>query len=296
MDRREIARQVARAASTGGSKSYRERPSMNWYASIVLIVVLGLLSIIYSRYELTHATKAASTSGKTTYAAFSFDVCGTQLPNLPKAPASAHAILTTNDHGVIHIPPTASKSGKNTLGYFVKSYPGMELTSSVIRYPGKSAYHNGEHCAKGTPDAGKVGVVKVETWSSFKVTTGTSVSGNPSSVTLTNGMEVTMAFLPSHASVPRPSSSTVSQMLTDMSGVKPTSTPTGSIPTGSIPTGGTPTGSVPIKGAPTSIPSIPTGSTPAPALSHSNTPSKSTATPSTAKTSGTTTGTGSAKP
>jgi hypothetical protein len=266
---------------------------MNWYASIVLIVVLGLLSIIYSRYELTHATKAASTSGKTTYAAFSFDVCGTQLPNLPKAPASAHAILTTNDHGVIHIPPTASKSGKNTLGYFVKSYPGMELTSSVIRYPGKSAYHNGEHCAKGTPDAGKVGVVKVETWSSFKVTTGTSVSGNPSSVTLTNGMEVTMAFLPSHASVPRPSSSTVSQMLTDMSGVKPTSSTPTNAPTSGTPTSGTPT-NVPTSSTPTS--STPTGSTPAPALSHSNTPSKSTATPSTAKTSGTTTGTGSAKP
>ena len=277
---------------------------MNWYASLVLIVVLGLLSIIYSRYELTHATKTASKSGKTTYAAFSFDICGTQLPNLPKAPVSAKAILTTNGHGVLHIPPSASNGGKNTLEYFVKSYPGMELTSSVIRYPGRPAYHNGERCAKGTPDAGKAGVVKAETWSSFKAATGTPVSGSPSSVLLTNGMEVTMAFLPSHASVSRPSPSTVSQMLTDMSGVKPTGTP--STPTGSLPTG-TPTGSVPIsgiptQGAPTNVPTgTPTGSTPpasTPASSHSSSSLKSTAKSSTANTSGTTTGTGSgsAKP
>ncbi len=295
MDRRDIARQVARAASTGSSKSYKERPSINWYASLVLIVVLGLLSIIYSRYELTHATKATSTSGKTTYAAFSFDVCGTQLPNLPKAPASAKAILTTNGHGVLHIPPSASKGGKNTLGYFVKSYPGMELSSSVIRYPGQSAYRNGERCAKGTPDAGKAGVVRVETWSSFKVATGTPVSGNPSSVVLTNGMEVTMAFLPSHSSVPRPSSGTVSQMLTDMSGVKPTtSTPSSSVPAGGVPTQAptsVPTGSIPTAGIP-SAPSV-TG-TPVP--SHSNTPSGSTAKSSATNTSGAKTGSGSAKP
>ncbi len=238
MDRRDIVRQVARAASTGSSKSYRERSPIHWYASLALIVILGVLSIVYSRYELTHATSGASTPTKTTYAAFSFDFCGKQLGNPPTNPNPAKAVLATKGDGIIYIPASAAKKGKNTLGNFVDSYPKMELTSNTIRYPGGPAYHSGNHCPKGTPDSGKVGTVRVEQWASFKAQTGTPVSGNPASLVLTNGMEVTMAFIPANASIPRPPASVTSKMLTDISGVKPT--PTSSTPSSGIPTSSTP--------------------------------------------------------
>ncbi|MHB8262904.1 MAG: hypothetical protein ACYDGY_04030 [Acidimicrobiales bacterium] len=269
MDRRDIARQVARAASTGSSKSYREKTPVNWYAGLVLIVILGLLSIVYSRYELTHATKSTSTPTKTTYAAFSFDICGTQLPNPPANPNPAKAVLTTKADGVIHIPASAAKKGKNTLGNFVSSYSKMELATNAIRYPGKPAYHNGNRCPKGTPDAGKAGDVRVEQWKSFTAKTGTSVSNPPSSLVLTNGMEVTMAFLPAHASIPKPPASVTTKMLTDISGVNSstsTSTPT-SGPSSGIPSSGVPSSGVPSSGATGS--SVSTGTTSS-GVSHSS--------------------------
>ncbi|MCL4433671.1 MAG: hypothetical protein M1399_02710 [Actinobacteria bacterium] len=252
MDRRDIVRQVARAASTGSSKSYKEKSPIHWYASLVLIVILGLLSIIYSRYELTRTTSSVSTPTKTTYAAFSFDICGKQLGNPPTNPNPAKAVLATKGDGIIHIPASAAKKGKNTLGNFVDSYPKMELASNTIRYPGGSAYHNGNHCPKGTPDSGKAGIVRVEQWASFKAQTGTPVSGNPTSLVLTNGMEVTMAFVPANASIPRPPTSVTTKMLTDISGVKPT--PTSSTPSSGIPSSGIPTSSTPSSGVPTSSP------------------------------------------
>ncbi|EQD36939.1 hypothetical protein B2A_11960, partial [mine drainage metagenome] len=101
MVRRDITRQVARAAATGSSKAYRSSSPVNWYASLALIVILGVLSIVYSRYELTHATKATTVSKKPEYAAFVFDICGKQQPNPPQNPNLSKAALVTKNDGIV---------------------------------------------------------------------------------------------------------------------------------------------------------------------------------------------------
>ena len=102
-------------------------------------------------------------------------------------------------------PKNSSESGSNaTLGRFVAGYKGLELTSSTLQYPGKQAWTNGDVCPKGTPDAGKPGVVIVDNWSSFNSKTGTETSGPPEDLLFQNGQLITMAFVPATATVPKP--------------------------------------------------------------------------------------------
>ena len=59
---------------------------VNWYASLVLICVVGLFLVGFSRYQLTHRTDLVAGPPTTTqqwYAALGIDVCGTMQPNLP---------------------------------------------------------------------------------------------------------------------------------------------------------------------------------------------------------------------
>ncbi len=52
---------VARAAATGGGRTYRGQRPLNWYAGLALIVILGIGSIVIARidYQKGPATTAA---------------------------------------------------------------------------------------------------------------------------------------------------------------------------------------------------------------------------------------------
>ena len=103
-------------------------------------------------------------------------------PNLPASTNTTKTGLTANGNGVLTIAPkNSSESGSNaTLGKFVSGYKGLELTSSTLQYPGKPVYTNGDVCPKGTPDAGKPGVVIVDSWPNFESKgKGTETSGDP---------------------------------------------------------------------------------------------------------------------
>jgi hypothetical protein len=182
---------------------------VNWYATLVLICVLGVLSVLYSRYERQHPTAASPpTTADHWYAAIGFDECGTILPNLPINPnenaSSAPGFSTTGD-GIIDITPhSASETGSNaTLAKFVSEYPKLVLTSSSVHYPRTPLYTNGERCPAKTPDAGKVGTLRLEVWPNAQHGAGSVVS-NPSAVKLTDGELIEVAFLPSHTSIPKP--------------------------------------------------------------------------------------------
>ncbi|MDA8276387.1 MAG: hypothetical protein M0029_13610, partial [Actinomycetota bacterium] len=74
---------VARAASTGGGRTYRGQMPVNWYAALALLCVVGLALIGYSRYERTHQTASSAgppTTSQTWYAALSVDICGKVQP------------------------------------------------------------------------------------------------------------------------------------------------------------------------------------------------------------------------
>ena len=60
MARDSTGKWVARAASTGGGRTYRGQAPINWYASLVVIVIVGLLLVGFSRYQRTHPTSSSA--------------------------------------------------------------------------------------------------------------------------------------------------------------------------------------------------------------------------------------------
>jgi hypothetical protein len=231
---------VQRAATTGGGRTYRGQMPVNFYASLAVIIIVGLGLIVFSRYQLTHKSTSSAgppTTQQTWYAGLAVDVCGTIEPNLPSNAAKSGKGLTANGNGVVTIAPAdSSQSGSNaTLGKFVSGYKGLELTNSTLRYPGKATYSNGDICPKGTPDSGKPGVVIVYSWPNFTSKQGAQTPGDPQNLLFQNGQLITMAFVPANATVPKPPASVITSLITaDQSGpTTPTTAPTLTPSTGS---------------------------------------------------------------
>jgi hypothetical protein len=256
---------VERAATTGGGRTYRGQVPVNWYASLAVICVVGLLLVGFSRYQNTH--KTASSSGPPTtqqqwHAALGIDICGKMEPNLPVSTNTKQTGLIANGNGVLTIQPkNASESGANaTLGKFVSGYKGLELTSSTLQYPGKPALANGDVCAKGTPDAGKPGVVIVDSWASFESKgAGKETSGDPQDLLFANGQLITMAFVPATATVPKPSAQVITQLINAVDGTTTTPTTAPGTTATTAPVTGTTTATVPATTPPTTAaPATPT--------------------------------------
>ncbi len=214
---------VQRAATTGGGKTYRGKRPVNFYASLVVICVLGLLLIGFSRYQRTHQTASSSgppTTQQVWYAALGIDICGKMQPDLPASPTSGSTGLVANGNGVLTIhPKNSSESGHNaTLGKFVSGYKGLELDNSTLRYPGQAVYTNGKICPTGTPDAGKPGVVVVYSWPNFTSKTGSQTSGQPQDLLFANGQLITMAFVPAATTVPKPPAQAITNLISAATG------------------------------------------------------------------------------
>jgi hypothetical protein len=213
-DKTDSGRWVARAGATGGGKTYRGQRPLKWYASLVFIGVLGVALVAYSRYERQHPTSTPPTIGTIWYASLAFDVCGTVQPDLPQNPNLAKSPgISTSGQGVISIAPhSAADAGANaTFGRFVDNYPGLVVTPSALRLPGKQTHHNGDTCPSGSRDAGRQGTLQMKVWPSF-TSAGSNFSGDPASLRLANGQLVTVAFVPSGASIPKPSPATIAAM------------------------------------------------------------------------------------
>ena len=224
---------VQRAATTGGGRTYRGQMPVNWYATLTLIIVVGLFLVGLSRYQLTHKTVSSTgppTTQQTWYAGLGINVCGTFEPNLPASTNTAKTGLVANGNGVVTVAPkSSSESGKNaTLGKFVSNYKGLQLSNSTIKYPGKPTYSNGTVCPKGTPDAGKPGIVIVYSWPSFTAKHGSQTPGDPQNLLFQNGQLITMAFVPANATIPKPPASVITKLITaNQAGpTTPTTSPT----------------------------------------------------------------------
>jgi hypothetical protein len=220
---------VERAATTGGGRTYRGQMPVNWYASLAIIVIVGLVLIGFSRYQRTHQTASSSgppTTSQQWFAALGIDVCGTVQPALPASTNAAKVGFTADGNGVLTIQPkNSSESWSNaTLGKFVSGYTGLELSSSTLQYPGKQVWSNGDVCPKGTPDAGKPGVVIVDSWPNFNAKTGSETSGAPEDLLFKNGQLITMAFVPATSSLPKPPASAITALIQALSGTTSTST------------------------------------------------------------------------
>jgi uncharacterized membrane protein YgcG len=208
---------VSRAAATGPSRSHRGKTPINWSIALVVILVFGVASIAFSRYEYAKSTAAAKPA--TWYAGLSFVRCGVQQAPLPASTAGNG--ITTPGSGVLAV--SLKDKSQATLGRFVDNYPGLVLGSTTFKYPGTSELQNGDRCPAGTPDAGKVGEVRIVSWSNFSESTGRTTT-NPATLALTNGQLVTAAFVPVGTSVPKPPQSTISAVLSAIGGSLPTTT------------------------------------------------------------------------
>jgi hypothetical protein len=276
---------VARAASTGGGRTYRGQAPINWYASLVVIVIVGLLLVGFSRYQRTHpstSSAGAPTTTDTWHVALGIDVCGTMQPNLPANTSSTSGLTADGTVVVTVSPKNKSESGGNaTLGKFVSEYKGLTLTSTTFQYPGKALLSNGQKCAKGTPQAGQEGFVTVKTWPNFVSKTGTEVGGNPTAVKLANNQMITIAFVAAGANVPKPPASTITSLITAASGASTTTT--------TAPTSATTTPTTTAPTAPTTTaPTTATTATTAPPATTTPTTAGAPTTTAPAGTSGTT--------
>jgi hypothetical protein len=146
--------------------------------------------------------------------------------------------LTTSGEGVLVIAPkSASEAGNNaTLGKFAQGYQGLTLTNTSLKYPSPNVpeYKNGQRCAKGTPDAGKVGEVVARTWILSTTTgkngetqeTGGLTTVHPADLKFNNRQLITMGFVPSGTKLPKPPSSTILALVQVLSGSQPAATTT----------------------------------------------------------------------
>ncbi len=239
---------MARAGATGGGRSYRGQMPVKWYSSLVLICLLGVALIVYSRYERQHPAPAVQPAiGAHWYQALGFDICGTIQPNLPLNPnATTSPVpgIRTEGDGVIQVVPTANADAGNnaTLARFVVSYPKLKVSPGVLQLPGKAKYTDGEKCPAGSPDAGKPGELVIKMWPSFTPPGSNNpvTFRDPTAVKLADGQLITVAFVPSGASIPKPSS--ITAMLTDRAGTATsTTTPAPPTPTTTTPTATTAT-------------------------------------------------------
>lgn len=249
MPRSNVGKWVARAGATGGGRTYRGQVPGNWYAALVIIVILGLVSLVFARigYQRGHVADTTPPTTKTTwYAGFAFDVCGTQLkPVAPNLVDAARQSFFTAGGGVITIHPTkTADAGTNAvLGKFVEGYPGMALSATEVKVPKpaptphtkststtkapgptSTTYRNGQTCPKGTKDAGKKADVAVTYWANAFASTGkpTTVTGNPATLRFGNNQLITIGFVPAGTKLPKPGHSVVTALLKASSGAAPT--------------------------------------------------------------------------
>jgi hypothetical protein len=214
---------------------------VKWYSSLVLICLLGVALVVYSRYERQHPAPATAPAvGAHWFQALSFDVCGTLRPNLPANPNGSTGALPgirTDGDGVIQVAPTtAADAGANaTLARFVAHYPGLTLSSTALKIPGGPEYKNGQTCPTGTPDAGKKAQVAIRMWPNFTPPGSNHpvLLSDPAGLKLADGQLITVAFVPSGASIPKPSS--IVALLNDRAGSATSSTTVPSLSPTTVP-------------------------------------------------------------
>jgi hypothetical protein len=222
MGKASSAKKVARAARTGGGRTRRGTSSMLWPGLMALVVILGTAGIVYSRDQRqpdnTRPLPAANgVAGDHWHAALGVDICGTFAPNIPDSGTDPLGIHTHGD-GVVHIHPfSTTASGKRAkLSVFFDTV-GADISASKIKLPNDDTTHkNGQSCQSGPA------TVQTKVWDSRDPSDqGRIVPGNPADIRPTDGMLITIAFVPAGTDIPRPPSADQLDKLSDV-GTQPT--------------------------------------------------------------------------
>jgi len=216
---------VSQIGASGGGKAYKKARPGNYYGVLFVIVILGLTSVLFSRYEYQNPTTAptgpAPQPGTTWFAALSIDNCGTQI-TLPSDTNYKGGFIVLANNVIKVAPVGAADSGNNaTVGQFANEYVGMTASSSTLAIPGptglaqaSTTFHNNTTCAAATKYAGQTATIRYAYWSTVAQTKPT-ITTDPSSIKFTPDMRITMAFLPASIKIAPPSEGTISAMFTD---------------------------------------------------------------------------------
>ncbi len=233
---------VSRVGASGGSKAYKKSRPSNYYAALVLIVVLGLISTVLARYYYQHPSSAATGTppavGTVWFAGLAIEACGETLPNLAPNPTSTGGLKVLSGNVIQVSPVNAADAGRHaTLAQFGVEFPGLILSSNELAIPNaagvanaSTTYRNGELCPSTSKYPKKPGEVQYAYWSSFSQKTPT-ITTNPASIHFVQDMRVTLAFDPKGV-VPRaPSTATVNAMVSYQAASATTTTTTAVTPT-----------------------------------------------------------------
>lgn len=273
MGKASSSKKVARAASTGGGRTSRGARPWGWYLAMGLVVVLGLVTIVFSRNERQQVASARPTIRDHWHTAYGFYNCTKFEPQLPQPPSLIG--LHTHNDGLIHIEPQNSQdTGKGaTLGRFATGQPGFKLKTKEMEYPGVKRVKDGMKCGD------KKATLQMWVWDNEQDQKGRVIPGDPRRVRIRDNMLLTIAFVPERTEVPKPPS--VNNLKNPnaneggQGGATPPASTNVSIP--GIP-GSTPEG-VPAPGASTPVESTPPASEAPPPSSPAPPPSESTPAP-----------------
>ena len=214
---------VSRVGAGGGGKAYQKSRPFNYYGVISVIVVLGLLLVVYSRYEYQNpASEAAPAIGTTWFAAFAGEACGkTMAPLTPDAQTATNGLTVIQQNVIVISPKTPEESGNNaTLATFMTQHPGLTFSDNTLSFPSttvgdvvsKYSYKDGAKCPKGSKYAGQVGHIGIAYWSQFGQKDPV-ITTDPASVKFTDLMRITFFFEPDGVKPSEPSTETLAYMV-----------------------------------------------------------------------------------
>ena len=199
MGRASSSKKVARAASTGGGRTARGAKPVIWYTVIVLVVLLGVGGIVFSRAERRDELAAGADGSAPVanvdhwHAAYGIYLCDSFAPKITneRDPKGIH----THADGIIHIHPfVRSAAGRNaTLGVFADAVD-MTLEDDELEVPGGKTYKSGD-----TKCGDEPGIVQVKVNDEV-------ITEDLGGIRLNDDDLVTIAFAPEGAEIPPPPS------------------------------------------------------------------------------------------
>lgn len=216
---------VSRVGSAGGGKTYQRTRPGNYYGVLALIVVLGLILTVYSRYEYQnpvkkHSTAIAPVIGSTLYTGLSIQACGKTLPFLSSDPDFRGGFIVLNDNVIKLTPVSSAEAGNNaTLTSFSSEYPGLFVTKTKLAVPTakgaanpKTTYVNGDKCPASSKYAGQTGHVVYAYWPTLAQIKPT-LTTDPASIKFAKDLRLTLAFEPKGVTPSPPPRATTDQMV-----------------------------------------------------------------------------------
>jgi hypothetical protein len=217
-----LGKAVSRVGASGGGRTYAKTRPAAYYFVLAIIVVLGLASVGYSRYERTHPvviSTAFPAKGSQGYFALALDACGTAQPYLKPTTNFTSAFTVLSDNLVRVTPTTASQANANAnVGAFISHTPGLSFTNKVVTFPGPkgtatkaTTFTAGQVCAPGTRYAGKKAYPVVGYWENLSQRKAT-LSNLPSGFVLNSDALVSVAFLPKGVQPSEPSAASITAM------------------------------------------------------------------------------------